>query len=349
MANLYKRTANFGSGAPDIGEVFYLVDTNYRTAAQGWSQADRTGPLDLWAEKNPGRVFFGAGGATGISGIYATDSGAVQAANDAMVDYRGDTLFWTPGNYSLATAIAVDVPAARWLGTKYKSPRYGASPAIRNTTITATVADVFADGATTTMDNMEVAYLNFVPLTAEDIWNLSVVQNSLYFHDFIFDTVSVATSAATQFLVSAGILTQCVFDNFSWYTIAPQGPVFEMDVPSALVISNFYHTHFNTGGTYAVSLLDVTGVTSDSISISGGRGQVSVGAGAGAVTALATLAAQTATTTVLSVYDFRGSIGYATATTLVTAAGDAGEVDLSDCWISVIKGGAGGQGTAYTG
>jgi len=98
-----------------------------------------------------------------------------------------------------------------------------------------------------------------------------------------------------------------------------------------------------------IVLLDITGVTSDSISISGGRGQVSVGAGAGAVTALVTLAAQTAATTVLSVYDFRGSIGYATSSTLVTAAGDAGEVDLSDCWISVLKGGAGGQGTAYTG
>ena len=351
MPSLYKSVGSAGLGYPDIGQTFYLVDTNYRTAAQGWTQSDHTGPLDLWAEKNPGRVFYGAGAGsgTGVGNQYASDSAAVQAAVDAMVDYRGDTLFWTPGNYSLGTAIAVNVPAARWLGTAYKSPKYGCSPAVRNTTITATVADVFADGATPPMANMEVAYLNFVPLTAEDIWNLSVVQNGLHFHDFIFDTVSVATSAATQFLVSAGLTTQCLFDNFSWFSIAPQGPVFEVDVPSNLVLSNFFHSHYSTGGTYAASLLDVTGATADSVSLIGGRGQVSVGAGAGAVTALVTLAAQTASTTVLSVFDFRGSIGYATASTLITTAGDAGEVDLSDCWISVIKGGAGGQGTAYTG
>ena len=341
MSNLYKKVAGMSLGSPDVGQIHYLVDSNHRTAAQGWYRADHTGPGDLWSERERAYVFR--------TGDYSADSACVQAANDVLIDYRGDTLFWTPGAYSLATAIAVDVPAARWMGTPYKSPRYGCSPAVRNTTITATVADVFADGATTTMDNMEVCYLNFVPLTAEDIWNLSVVQTGLYFHDFIFDTVSVATSAATQFMVSAGILAKCVFDQFSLYSIAPQGPMFEMDVPAALTLSNFYHTHYDTGGTYDVSLLDITGATSDSISISGGRGQVSVGTGAGAVTALVTLAAQTAATTVLSVYDFRGSIGYATASTLVTAAGDAAEVDLSDCWISVIKGGAGGQGTAYTG
>lgn len=341
MSNLYKKVTGMSLGHPDVGQVHYLVDSNYRTAAQGWYRADHTGPGDLWSERERAYVFR--------TGDFAADSACVQAANDFLIDYRGDTLFWTPGAYSLATAIAVDVPAARWMGTAYKSPRYGCSPAVRNTTITATVADVFNDGATTSMDNMEVCYLTFVPLTAANIWNLGVVQNALYFHDFVWDNAGVATSAATQFMLSAGIQSKHVYDNFTWYTDAPQGPMFEMGPSEAITFSNFYHTHYSTGGTYAVSLLDATGVTHDSISISGGRGQVSVGTGAGAVTALVTLAAQTAATTVLSVYDFRGSIGYATATTLVTAAGDAAEVDLSDCWISVIKGGGGGQGTAYTG
>ena len=321
--------------------VHYLVDSDFRTVAQGWARADQTGPLDLWAVRNPGYVYR--------TGDYTDDSVALQAANDSLVDFRGDMIFFTPGAYSLPTAIAVDVAAARWFGTPYKSPKWGAPSAVRNTTITATVADVFADGAAESMANMEVAYLNFVPLTAEDLWNLSVVQTGLYFHDFIFDTVSVATSGATQFMVSAGIQTEQVYDNFSWYSIAPQGPVFEMATPSNIIFSNFAHTHYDTGGTYAVSLLDLTGVTVDGILVSGGRGVVSVGAGATAVTAMITLAAQTATTTVLTVNDFRGTIGYATASTLVTAAGDAGEVDLTECFIGIIKGSTGGQGTAYTG
>ena len=322
-------------------QVHYLVDSDFRTVAQGWARPDQTGPLDLWAARNPGYVYR--------TGDYANDSVALQAANDSLVDFRSDVLFFTPGAYSLPAAIAVDVPAARWLGTPYKSPKFGASPAVRNTTITGTVTDVFADGATTTMDNMEVGWLNFVPLTAGNLWNLSVVQNGVYFHDFIFDTVSVATSGATQFMLTAGIQTEHVYDQFSWYSIAPQGPVFEMAVPSNLLISNFYHAHYDTGGTYAVSLLDITGVTADAVLISGGRGINSVGTGATAVTALITLAAQTATTTVLSVNDFRGTIGYATASTLVTTAGDAGEVDLTECFIGIIKGSTGGQGTAYTG
>ena len=174
--------------------VHYLVDSDFRTVAQGWARADQTGPLDLWAVRNPGYVYR--------TGDYTDDSVALQAANDSLVDFRGDMIFFTPGAYSLPTAIAVDVAAARWFGTPYKSPKWGAPSAVRNTTITATVADVFADGAAESMANMEVAYLNFVPLTAEDLWNLSVVQTGLYFHDFIFDTVSVATSGATQFMVS---------------------------------------------------------------------------------------------------------------------------------------------------
>jgi len=332
---------------PDMGMVHYLVDSNYRTVAQGWSRADGTGPLDLYNAKNPGYVFHGAGGP--IATAYATDSAAVQAANDALVDFRGDTIYFTPGNYSLGTAIAVDVPAARWLGRAYKSPKYGCSPAVGNTMLTATVADVFADGATGSMDYMEVGYLGFTPLTAASMWNLSVAQASLYFHDFQWNAVGVTTDAGTQFMISAGVQTRQLFDNFSWYTDAPQGPIYEMDGSATnIVFSNFMHQHYDTGGTYAISLLDVDGTTVDAISIVGGRGIATVGGGATAVTNLVTLAAQTATTEVLSVFDFRGTIGYATASTLVAAAGDAGEVGINECFISVIGGGAGGQGTAYT-
>ena len=321
--------------------VHYMVDSDYRTVAQGWARPDQTGPLDLWAVRNPGYVYR--------TGDYTNDSVALQAANDALVDFRGDMIFFTPGAYSLGTAIAVDVAAARWLGTAYKSPTYGCAPAVRGTTITATVADVFADGAAETMRDMEVGWLNFVPLTAEDIWNLSAVQTGIYFHDFIFDTVSVGTSAATQFLVSAGIQTEQVFDQFSWYSIAPQGPVFEMATPSNVTISNFQHIHYDTGGTYAVTLLDLTGVTVDGVFVRGGRGLVSDGAGAGLVTALITLAAQTTTTQVLFVDDFRGSIDYATASSLITVAGDAGESVMTDCWLALADGSGSAHGTAYSG
>ena len=46
----------------DLGQVHYMVDGNYRTLAEGWSRADGTGPLDLWAARNPGYVFYTPGG-----------------------------------------------------------------------------------------------------------------------------------------------------------------------------------------------------------------------------------------------------------------------------------------------
>ena len=39
----------------DYGQVFYAVDSDYRTAAQGWSRPDRTGPLDLYEVRKAGR------------------------------------------------------------------------------------------------------------------------------------------------------------------------------------------------------------------------------------------------------------------------------------------------------
>ena len=61
---------------PDIGQTLYLVDSDYRTAEQGWSQADHTGPLDLYGERNPGRVFR--------TGDYSSDAVCLQAAIDAL-------------------------------------------------------------------------------------------------------------------------------------------------------------------------------------------------------------------------------------------------------------------------
>ena len=105
---------------PDFGETFYVVDDNFRTLAQGWSRPDRTGPLDLYAERNPNYVYY-CGGT--VSGSYATDAAGIQAAIDAAVDYRGDKILLTPGSYSIATALALNVPGMRLLGPPVRNLR----------------------------------------------------------------------------------------------------------------------------------------------------------------------------------------------------------------------------------
>src|SRR3970282_1889444 len=98
-----------GRFSPDIGQYFYMVDSDYRTAAQGWSRADRTGPLDLWSQRSPGYTFRKAD--------YSSDKGAMQAAVDALIDFRGDALYLTPSAISLGAVVTLDVADMRLLGS----------------------------------------------------------------------------------------------------------------------------------------------------------------------------------------------------------------------------------------
>lgn len=228
MSNLYKKSANFGSSVPDIGEVFYAVDTNYRTGVQGWSQADRTGPLDLYNEKNPGRVFYGAGGGTfAPSNTYATDAAALQAAIDAMVDFRGDTLFMTPGNYSLATALNLNVSGMRWKGKAVANPRRAA------VTITDAIGDhSFAAAG----DDNEVAFLRFVPLTAQNTFTNVSGSDGNYFHHIFWDAKGVATSTATECFNLITSTSDWLVEDSVFEVDAAQGDAFTLSDARRLTV-----------------------------------------------------------------------------------------------------------------
>ena len=170
---------------PDIGQLFYVVDSNYRTAAQGWSNGERTGPLDLWSERNKGHVYR--------SGDYSSDSVAIQAAIDAMVDYRGDALNLTAGSYSLAAALAFNVENGRLLGPPVPSPWRSA----------VTVTDAIGDGIAVSGDNVEIAFLRFVPLTATNIIQIANGSDAGWLHHCLYNTTGVDASTSTEFVQSA--------------------------------------------------------------------------------------------------------------------------------------------------
>lgn len=334
MPNLYKTTMGRSLGYPDIGQTFYLVDTDYRTAAQGWSQSDRTGPLDLWSEKNPNQVFYAAGASsgTGTGNQYSTDRLAAQAGIDAMVDFRGDTLFWTPGNYSIAVALAINVPDARWLG-----PVVG-SPDQTRTTITATVAAALA--STNAADRMEVGYLRFVPLTAATMWSWADGAQAPYFHDYLYDTNGVAASTSTIFMEMLGAANGAVFDNFTFYTDDSQGAKFVFSGATALLkarFTNFYHYHVGANA-LAIALVDDNDAAAAGIIVGPGFGLTG---GAGAVTTLYDLVNKTLAESNITIRDFKGSVQYATTTTIVTSAGAVNDIDLVNSWIATVEGGAG--------
>ena len=313
--------AAVGSIYPDIGQIYYLVDSNYRTAVQGWSRADHTGPFDLWAERNPGYVFR--------TGDYATDAAAIQAAVDEMVDYRGDTLYWTPGAYAPAAVITQNVHDSRWVGSPVSHP------VSARATVTAGIAACINVAA---INRFEMAFMVWMPLTASHIFAVDTAAAYLHFHDFKYSTIGIAANVATQFMLAAGTMNNSVFERFYLLTDAGQGPMFELDgTVTGLTIRDFQHLH--TVGTLAISLLDVDGVGATCIQVGPGKGQI--GGAAGVVTTLIDIADMTNASTNISLFDFEGSVGYATTTTIVTSAGAVNEIDICNSWIATVEGGAG--------
>ncbi len=336
MPSLYKMSFGKTLGEPDIGQVYYLVDSDYRTVAQGWSKLDGTGPLDLWQEKHPGQVFYcGAGSALAGSNVYATDSLGIQAGIDSMVDYRGDSLYFTPGSYAPATALVQDVHDSRWMGSPVSHP------VSARATITAGVAACVGVSA---INRFEMCYLVWLPLTASHIFAVADGAAYLHFHDFKYSTIGIAANTATQFILAAGTMNNSVFENFYLLTDAGQGPMIELDGSvTGLILKNFEHMH--TVGTLDISLLDVDGAGSTCITVGPGHGQI--GGAAGVVTTLVDHANMTVDTTNITIKEFTGSLGYCTNATLIPAAGAAAEADYISNWLAATGGGAGR--TAYIG
>lgn len=323
--------AKINRAYPDIGQTYYVVDSDYRTAAQGWSRADGTGPLDLYAERRNAYVFR--------TGDFTTDRNCIQAANDAMVDFRGDTLFFTPGSYSIATtALSIDVPGARWLGPQVSDPRM----------CRAIITDAIGSGCTATAaaDRMEVAYLQFVPLTATTLWSCAAGMDNCHFHDFFYNADGIGASTSTIFLTHAGATCNYwKFSDFYFLTDAAQGPLISLTGAfRGMWIQDFEHDH--EAGTLASSLFNTTGTGTGPLTIRRGRGNVS---GGGAVTSMITLVEGGIDTQWVSITEFRGSIGYSTAAALIAeGTAEAAEIGLAACYLDVVDGGAGGAGTTYT-
>ena len=270
-----------GRFSADIGQYFYMVDSNYRTAAQGWSRADGTGPLDLWQARQPHgdqRVFYTP--ETGNQGtVYATQAAAVQAAVDAMIDFRGDTLYWTPGDYNIATAVIVNVPYGRWLGREYRSPQYGCAPGVRNTTITCGVTNALTASTANAVDGWELGYIRFVPITADESTLISAAQVNLYWHDFMVDFHGVAENAATTFQLWSGAVNFSCWENFTSLVDEAQGPL--LDISATPVRQNRFGSFLimvdEVGAAYLNGLIDVlTGGDLTSCDI--GPGLIMVGA-----------------------------------------------------------------------
>lgn len=216
---------------PDFGETHYVVDANFRTQAQGWTRADGTGPLDLWAERNPGYV-YGSGASSGSGLDYGTDSAAIQGAVDAAIDYRGDKVFLLPGSYSLATAIAVNCPGIRIMG-----------PPVRNLRQSRVlITDAIGSGLTLSVTDVELGYFTAVPKTATAFMSVGNASNFGYVHDIYYNALGVAASTSTEFCNAVATNIDWLVERCTFNVDAAQGDAFTLDSPTRWVVqdSDFY-------------------------------------------------------------------------------------------------------------
>jgi hypothetical protein len=205
----------------DIGETFYVVDGDYRTIAQGWSQADGTGPLDIYGERNRNRVFY-TNGANG--GPYATDAAAMQGAIDAAVDFRGDKVFLTPGSYAPAAVVALDCAGIRLLGPQGRH--------VKSALVTVTAG---IDAAyTVSVDDVEIGNHTMVPLTAKNFIDISSGADRGHLHDLYYNAAGITGSTSTEFVNGAASVDWLV-ERCSFYVDAAQGDAFTLASPERWV------------------------------------------------------------------------------------------------------------------
>jgi len=314
----------------DFGETFYLVDGDYRTPAQGWSTSDATGPLDLYMQANPGYVFYTPGGATGPSTPYSTDSAAIQAAIDAQVDFRGDVLYFTPGAYLPTTALVLNVPDSRWMGSRRRRGQ--------SATITATLTNQF--GPTGAADSMEFAHLRFVPLTAGILFGRATAGcDNWWMHDFTYDARGITASTGTIFMKDTGACLNTTIEDFTYLSNTAIGPLVQIAAASITGrVQRFWHCH--TANTLVTSLYETISGGAGASGWTIGPGHVQIGAG-GVITQWGAQIDMTAAGTNATMLDITASVAGATAALGWEAAtGVAGEGDLVRCTVALIAGGS---------
>lgn|SRR5574341_1070087 len=308
------------SAYPDFGQIHYMVDSDYRTAAQGWSRADRTGPLDLYEAR---KSSAGSGQYVFRTADYSSDAVALQAANDALVDFRGDAIVFTPGNYSIATAQVINVPDARWLGPPVSNPK------LARATLTAAAAAAFAP--TAAADRMEIGYLRLVPQTAQTMWDVAAV-SGLDVHDTFYDTAGVATSTSTIGFVLATTAEHASFRRNAVVVDAVQGPwIRAAGIMRGLYVNDF-QIMVEAGAVWAVAI-NFAGVGAAIFEV--GPGTITGGAASTALTSLITLADKTVDGTNGFVYGIRASTVGPAAGSLAVPTTDTATVDVVDCWRAV--------------
>ena len=129
----------------------------------------------------------------------------------------GDVIVLLPGTHSPAASIAADIAGVTMMGLPGGAGNY----LQQKVTIAAVTGD---QNINVTAANIEIAYLNFIPITADTAIDFSAAANNLHIHHCSFDMVTPAASTGTIGVEALGAASYVLISHCYFEETGAQGP-----------------------------------------------------------------------------------------------------------------------------
>ena len=190
------RYGDFWGRIPETaGRVYWVAPSaSYTVAGKAYSASDGNDGLD------PRRALV-----------------TVDAAWNLVTADAGDVIVLLPGTHSPSASIAADVAGVTMMGL----PAGKGNVLKQKTTIGAVTGD---QNVNVTAANIEIAYLNFIPVTADTAIDFSAAADSLHVHHCSFDMATPAASTGTIGIEALGAASNVLIDNCYFESDGAQGP-----------------------------------------------------------------------------------------------------------------------------
>jgi hypothetical protein len=168
----------------------------------------------------------------------------------------GDVIVPLPGTHSPSASIAADIAGVTMMGL----PSGAGNPLRQKTVIGAVTGD---QNINVTAADIEIAYLHFIPVTADSAVDLSAAADRLHIHHCSFDMATPAASTGTMGIDAIGAASNVLIDHCYFECDGAQGPGI---TATALLDSKIEDCEFlQSSGTWAAAV--VTGAGTDRLYI----------------------------------------------------------------------------------
>jgi hypothetical protein len=162
----------------------------------------------------------------------------------------GDVIVLLPGTHSPAASIAADVAGVTMTGLPGGAGNY----LYQKTTIAAVTGD---QNINVTAADIEIAYLHWIPVTADSAIDLSAAADRLHIHHCSFDMITAAANVGTMGIDAIGAASNVLIDHCYFECDAAQGPGI---TAGGLLDSVIEDCDFSqTSGTWAAAITQAAG------------------------------------------------------------------------------------------